>query len=214
MKTIAMLLAALAGCALLASFGGCVREKMAPAPDRKGIPMETKTEFAVFGGGCFWCMEAVFERVPGVKAVVDGYAGGHTKNPTYEDVCTDATGHAEVVRVEFDPTVVSYERLLDVFWDAHDPTTVNRQDGDEGTQYRSIILYADEAQKASAEKSRAAAQARFPDKIVTEIVPLQAFYAAEEHHQDYFAKNPTAGYCRMVIKPKVTKLQKEGVIGK
>jgi peptide-methionine (S)-S-oxide reductase len=159
-------------------------------------------------------MEAVFDHVPGVKAVVCGYAGGHTRNPTYEEVCTDATGHAEVLRVEFDPSVVTYAHLLDIFFDAHDPTTLDRQGADEGTQYRSIVLYSDESQKIAAEKSKVAAQARFSDKIVTEIVPLQAFYAAEEHHQAYFAKNPTAGYCRAVIKPKVAKLQKEGVISK
>jgi peptide-methionine (S)-S-oxide reductase len=177
-------------------------------------PMENKTESAVLGGGCFWCMEAVFDHVPGVKSVVCGYAGGHTKNPTYEEVCTDTTGHAEVVRVEFDPAVISYAQLLDVFWNAHDPTTLDRQGGDEGTQYRSIILYAGEPQKSAAEKSKAAAQTGSSDPIVTEIVPLTTFYAAEEHHQHYFAKNPTAGYCRVVIRPKVAKLQKEGVISK
>jgi peptide-methionine (S)-S-oxide reductase len=202
MKVIVMLLAALAyaGVTVLA------------AEEKK--PMESKNEFAVLGGGCFWCMEAVFEHVPGVKSVVSGYAGGHTRNPSYEEVCTDMTGHAEVVRIEFDPAVVSYGHLLDVFWNAHDPTTPDRQGADQGTQYRSIILFADEAQKAAAEKSKAAAQARYSDRIVTEIVPLKEFFPAEEYHQHYFAKNPTAGYCRLVIKPKVSKLQKEGVIGK
>jgi peptide-methionine (S)-S-oxide reductase len=174
--------------------------------------MQNKTESVVIGGGCFWCMEAVFDHVPGVKSAVCGYAGGRTKNPTYEEVCTDATGHAEVVRIEFDPMATSYEKLLAVFFNAHDPTTMNRQGGDEGTQYRSIILYANEAQKEAVEKARAAAQARYSGPIVTEIVPLAVFYAAEEHHQHYFAKNPTAGYCRVVIKPKVVKLQQEGVI--
>ena len=202
MKVIVMLLAALAyaGVTVLA------------AEEKK--PMESKNEFAVLGGGCFWCMEAVFEHVPGVKSVVSGYAGGHTRNPSYEEVCTDMTGHAEVVRIEFDPAVVSYGHLLDVFWNAHDPTTPDRQGADQGTQYRSVILFADEAQKAAAEKSKAAAQARYSDRIVTEIVPLKEFFPAEEYHQHYFAKNPTAGYCRLVIKPKVSKLQKEGVIGK
>ena len=202
MKVIVMLLAALAyaGVTVLA------------AEEKK--PMESKNEFAVLGGGCFWCMEAVFEHVPGVKSVVSGYAGGHTRNPSYPEVCTDTTGHAEVVRIEFDPAVVSYGHLLDVFWNAHDPTTPDRQGADQGTQYRSVILFADEAQKAAAEKSKAAAQARYSDRIVTEIVPLKEFFPAEEYHQHYFAKNPTAGYCRLVIKPKVSKLQKEGVIGK
>lgn len=176
--------------------------------------MQNKTESAVLGGGCFWCMEAVFDRVPGVKSVVCGYAGGHAKDPTYDEVCTDATGHAEVIRIEFDPMVISYGQLLDIFWNAHDPTTLNRQGGDEGIHYRSIILYAGEDQKNAAEKSKAAAQAGYSDPIVTEIVPLTAFYAAEDDHQRYFAKNPGTGYCRAVIKPKVEKLQKEGVIGK
>ena len=202
MRTTVMLLAAL-------GFAGAT---IAAAAEKN--PMENKTESAVLGGGCFWCMEAVFDHVPRVKSVVCGYAGGHTKNPTYEEVCTDTTGHAEVVRVEFDPAVISYAQLLDVFWNAHDPTTLDRQGGDEGTQYRSIILYAGEPQKSAAEKSKAAAQTGSSDPIVTEIVPLTTFYAAEEHHQHYFAKNPTAGYCRVVIKPKVAKLQKEGVIAK
>ena len=215
MKNLIALLALLTGSALLLCGAGCLRKKVAaPAVAEEKKPMESKTESVVLGGGCFWCMEAVFDHVPGVKSVVCGYAGGHTKNPTYEDVCTDTTGHAEVVRVEFDPTVTSYAQLLEVFFNAHDPTTLNRQGGDEGTQYRSIILFADEAQKSAAEKSKAAAQASYSDPIMTEIAPLTTFYAAEEHHQHYFAKNPTAGYCRMIIKPKVAKLQKEGVITK
>jgi peptide-methionine (S)-S-oxide reductase len=213
MRTLIVFLAALLGCAFLSCTLGCLRKKAAAqsvVEEKK--PMEAGMESIVVGGGCFWCMEAVFDHVPGVKSVVCGYAGGHTKNPTYEDVCTDTTGHAEVVRIDFDPAVTSYAKLLEVFFNAHDPTTVNRQGGDEGTQYRSIILYVDEAQKSAAEKAKAAAQAGYSDPIVTEIVPLTAFYAAEEHHQHYFAKNPNAGYCRVVIKPKVVKLQKEGVI--
>lgn len=159
-------------------------------------------------------MEAVFDHVPGVKSAVCGYAGGHTKNPTYEEVCTNTTGHAEVVRIEFDPAVTSYAKLLEVFFNSHDPTTMNRQGDDEGTQYRSIIFYADKAQKEAAEKAKAAAQAEYSDPIVTEIVPLTAFYRAEEYHQHYFAKNPNAGYCRLVIRPKVVKLQGKGVISK
>jgi peptide-methionine (S)-S-oxide reductase len=177
-------------------------------------PMETQTEFAVLGGGCFWCMEAVFEHVPGVKSVVSGYAGGRTRNPTYQEVCADTTGHAEVVRIEFDPAVISYQKLLGIFWDSHDPTTLDRQGADKGRQYRSIILYANQAQQAEAEQSKPAAQAGFSQPIVTEIVPLKEFYPAEEYHQHYFAKNPFAGYCRLVIRPKVSKLQKEGVISK
>jgi len=177
-------------------------------------PMETKTEFAVLGGGCFWCMEGVFERVPGVKAVVNGYAGGHVANPTYEAVCSHTTGHAEVVRIEYDPAQVTYGHLLDVFWQAHDPTSLNRQGADEGPQYRSIILYADDAQKAAAEKSKIAAQAELSRPIVTEIVSLQKFWPAEDYHQHYFAKHPNQGYCALVIRPKIAKLQKEGVISK
>lgn len=163
---------------------------------------------AYFGGGCFWCVEAVFERVPGVVDVVSGYAGGHVPHPTYEQIGTGRTGHAEVVRIEFDPKVTTYETLLAVFWRAHDPTTPNRQGADVGPQYRSIILTVDDAQRAAAEKSRAAAQAAFAAPIVTEIVALDRFYEAEDYHQDYFARNPTAGYCVYVIAPKLRKLGK------
>ncbi len=173
-----------------------------------------KIETATFGGGCFWCMEAVFERLPGVKSVTSGFAGGHTTNPTYEQVCTGDTGHAEVTQIEFDPVKISYEKLLDVFWQAHDPTTLNRQGADEGTQYRSVILYHDEAQKAAAEKSKAAAQKQFKHPIVTEIVPFTKFYPAEKYHQDYYDNNRDAGYCRVVIAPKLEKLEKEKVIEK
>jgi peptide-methionine (S)-S-oxide reductase len=167
------------------------------------------TEFAYFGGGCFWCMEAVFQRIPGVKAVTSGYAGGHTENPSYEQVCSGTTGHAEITRIEFDPAVISYDKLLDWFWDAHDPTTLNRQGADEGTQYRSIILYAGEAQKAAAEKSKAAAQKKFKSPIVTEIVPLNKFYPAEDYHRDYYNSHTAQPYCYFVIRPKVQKIEKE-----
>jgi peptide-methionine (S)-S-oxide reductase len=166
-------------------------------------------ETAVLGGGCFWCMEAVFQRIPGVRSVTSGYAGGHTTNPTYKQVCSGETGHAEVTRIEFDPSVISYEKLLDYFWDAHDPTTLNRQGADEGTQYRSIILYENEAQKVAAEKSLAAAQKKFHSRIVTQIVPLQHFYPAEAYHQDYYNENPNQPYCRVVIEPKVEKIEKK-----
>jgi peptide-methionine (S)-S-oxide reductase len=167
------------------------------------------TQYAYLGGGCFWCMDAVFQRIPGVKSVVSGFAGGHTKDPTYEEVCTGDTGHAEVVRVEFDPDVISYEKLLGYFWDAHDPTTLNRQGADEGTQYRSIILYTNAAQKAAAEKSKAEAQKHFKSPIVTQLVPFTAFYPADAHHQDYYNHNPNQPYCRIVIRPKVEKIEKE-----
>jgi len=165
------------------------------------------TELATLGGGCFWCTEAVLERLDGVKAVPSGYAGGKTENPTYKEVCKGDTGHAEVIQVEFDPKTISYEQLLEVCWEAHDPTTLNRQGADIGTQYRSAIFYHDERQKAAALSSKAEAQERFNDPIVTEIVPLDSFYEAEDYHQDYFRNNRNAPYCRMVIQPKLDKLK-------
>jgi len=168
-----------------------------------------QTDTAVFGGGCFWCLDAQFKLVDGVKSVLSGYAGGTTPNPTYEQVCSETTGHAEVIKVEFDPTKISYEDLLRKFFHAHDPTTLNRQGPDVGTSYRSIILYRDENQESIAKNVKAEAQKEWPDPIVTEIAPLKAFYKAEDYHQDYFAKNPTQGYCRLVIAPKVRKFEKE-----
>jgi peptide-methionine (S)-S-oxide reductase len=168
-----------------------------------------KTEFLVVGGGCFWCTEAAYEILPGVKSVVSGYAGGQTKRPTYEEIGTGRTGHAEVIRIEFDPAQTTLEGLLEFFWDAHDPTQVNGQGNDIGPQYRSIILYADETQRVAAEKSREVAQKDFRDPIATEIVPLEKFWPAEGYHQDYFRLNPNAGYCRFVIAPKVNKLEKQ-----
>lgn len=162
----------------------------------------------VLGGGCFWCVEAVYLRLPGVRSVRSGYAGGEKPNPTYQEVCTGTTGHAEVVEVEYDPDEVSLRQIIDLFWQAHDPTTLNRQGADVGTQYRSIILYTDEEQKRVAEESMAQADGRFSDPIVTEIVPLETFYPAEDYHQDYFARNPQAGYCRVVIAPKIQKVEK------
>jgi len=169
-------------------------------------------EIADLGGGCFWCMEAVFERLPGVLAVTSGFAGGTTENPTYQEVCSETTGHAEVTEIKFDPARISYGRLLEVFWQAHDPTTLNRQGADEGTSYRSIILYRNEQQKQIAEKSRTDAQKNFRDPIVTEIVPLKKFYPAEDYHQQYYDNNSNAGYCRIVIAPKLEKLEKHQVI--
>jgi peptide-methionine (S)-S-oxide reductase len=171
-----------------------------------------KTEIADLGGGCFWCMEAVFERVPGVISVTSGFAGGTTENPTYRDVCTETTGHAEVTEIIFDPAKVTYARLLEIFWQAHDPTTLNRQGADEGTSYRSIILYRNEKQKLVAEKSKLEAQKDFRDPIVTEIVPLKKFYRAENYHQQYYDQNSNAGYCQVVIAPKLQKLEHKKVI--
>jgi len=165
------------------------------------------THLATFGGGCFWCIEAVFERLEGVKSVSSGYAGGKKDLPTYEEVCGGWTGHAEVIQVEYDPKKVSYEALLDLFWRAHDPTTLNRQGADIGTQYRSIILYHTEAQKTAAEKSKKDIAAQFKKPIVTEVVPLVRFYKAEEYHQGYYRNNPRASYCSLVIRPKLDKLK-------
>jgi len=172
----------------------------------------SKTEIADFGGGCFWCMEAVFERLPGVLSVTSGFAGGTTDNPTYEQVCTETTGHAEVTQIVFDPSKISYSQLLDVFWQAHDPTTLNRQGADVGTSYRSIILYRDKKQELEAEKSKLAAQQNFRSPIVTEIVPLKKFYPAEDYHQKYYDNNSNAPYCQVVITPKLDKLEKKKVI--
>jgi peptide-methionine (S)-S-oxide reductase len=168
-----------------------------------------QTEMATLGGGCFWCTEAEFQMLPGVKSVTSGYAGGTKENPTYKEVCAGDTGHAEVIQVEFDPKVVSYEKVLETFWEAHDPTTLNCQGPDSGTQYRSIILYSSEAQKAAAAKSKAEAQKHFRQPIVTEIVPLTKFYKGEDYHQDYYRANPNQPYCRMVIRPKVEKFEKK-----
>jgi peptide-methionine (S)-S-oxide reductase len=171
-----------------------------------------KTEIATLGGGCFWCVEAVYERLPGVISVTSGYAGGHTLNPTYKEVCGGDTGHAEVTQIVFDPAKISFTKLLEVFWQAHDPTTLNRQGADEGTQYRSVIFYHDEKQKLLAEKAKLAAQADFIRPIVTEIAPLTKFYPAEDYHQGYYDLNARQPYCQMVITPKLEKLEHKKVI--
>lgn len=168
-----------------------------------------ETSSLVLGGGCFWCVEAVYENEPGVLAVTSGYAGGTTKNPSYEEVVTGRTGHAEVVKIDYDPTQTNVRKLVDLFWKAHDPTTLNRQGADVGTQYRSIILAGSEAEKSQAEESKNAAQKDFKDPIVTEIVMLEEFYPAEEKHQDFYRENPNHPYNRAVIAPKLKKLGKE-----
>ena len=172
------------------------------------LSMNAKNESLVLGGGCFWCTEAAYELLPGVKSVVSGYSGGKELNPTYEQICAKVTGHAEVIKIEFDPAVVSLEKLLEFFWQVHNPTQVGGQGNDHGPQYRSIILFADAAQKAAAEKAKAAAAKVFRDPLTTEIVALEKFWPAEEYHQDYFRRNPNAGYCSYVIAPKVKKLEK------
>ncbi len=166
-------------------------------------------ELATLGGGCFWCLEAVFKRVDGVTSVTSGFAGGNTANPTYEEVCAGETGHAEVVQVAFDPRRIGYAEILDIFWKAHDPTTLNRQGADVGEQYRSAIFSHDDRQRRLAEESRTAAQRNWREPIVTQIAALDRFWKAEDYHQDYYDRNRTAGYCRVVISPKLRKLHLE-----
>ncbi len=168
-------------------------------------------EIAVFGGGCFWCTEAVFKMLRGVSAVGPGYAGGQTKNPNYENVSSGMTGHAEVIRIEYDPKQVAYETLLTIFFASHDPTTLNRQGADIGTQYRSIILTTTDDQKKRANDFIATlnASSSAGDPIVTEVKVLEEFFPAEEYHNDYFARNPQNSYCQVVINPKLDKVQKE-----
>jgi peptide-methionine (S)-S-oxide reductase len=164
-------------------------------------------EVATFGAGCFWCTEAVYDRLNGVEKVISGYSGGSVKNPSYKEVCTGTTGHAEVAQIYFDPGKISYKELLDVFWQIHDPTTLNRQGNDLGTQYRSVIFYHDEQQKMIAEESKRDIEraGTFDDRVVTEISPFTNFYKAEDYHQDYFQFNSNQPYCRVVIAPKIKK---------
>ncbi len=164
-----------------------------------------KIEKALLGGGCFWCIEAVYNRVKGVKSAISGYAGGANPNPCYRDVCTGTTGHAEVVEITFDADIISFSELLDIFWEIHDPTTLNYQGADRGTQYRSVIYYYNDEQKAAAIASAHAVQGQFRDPIVTELSPAPAFYPAEGYHQNYYSLNPSQGYCQAVIAPKVQK---------
>jgi peptide-methionine (S)-S-oxide reductase len=168
---------------------------------------KSNIESIVLGGGCFWCLDASYRLINGVTEVVSGYAGGTTENPTYQQVCSETTGHAEVVKVSYDPKIISRDNILEIFWTIHDPTTLNRQGNDVGTSYRSIILYSDEEQKAAAEKSKQAVAKLWPNPIVTEIVPLNKFYPAEEEHQNYFSKNPAQAYCQVIINPKLAKLR-------
>lgn len=171
------------------------------------------TQTAILAGGCFWCLEAVFDDLKGVQSVESGYSGGHVPNPTYKQVCTGSTGHAEVVRVTFDPQVISYRDLLRVFFAIHDPTTLNRQGNDVGTQYRSAIFYLDEEQKRAAEEviAELTAAQLWRNPIVTEVTPFDAFYMAEDYHQEYFANNPFQPYCMAVVAPKVAKFRKQFV---
>lgn len=162
-------------------------------------------EKALLGGGCFWCIEAVYNRTKGVMSAISGYAGGARPNPSYEQVCTGATGHAEVVEVTFDPAIISYEEILKIFWAIHNPTTLNQQGADKGTQYRSVIYYYDEIQYQKAKESIKAEQFNWSDPIVTELSAAPEFYAAEGYHQNYYNEHPTQGYCSVVIAPKIEK---------
>jgi peptide-methionine (S)-S-oxide reductase len=170
--------------------------------------MNDKFEIATLANGCFWCSEAIFERLKGVKSVLSGYSGGIVKNPSYDQVCTGKTGHAESIQIEFDPKVIPFERILDVFWHTHDPTTLNRQGNDVGTQYRSAIFYHNPRQKEIAEKSKKELEKEgiYEDSIVTEITPFSNFYAAEDYHKNYYDNNQDAPYCNFIINPKVSKL--------
>ena len=168
----------------------------------------TNYEVATLANGCFWCTEAIFKRVNGIKSVLPGYSGGQVKNPSYEQVCTGRTGHAESIQIEFDPKVISFEKILDIFWATHDPTTLNRQGNDVGTQYRSAIFYHDLKQKEIAENSKKALrnEGSYKDPIVTEITPFSSFYVAEDYHKNYYDEHRDAPYCSYVIDPKVQKL--------
>ena len=175
----------------------------------QAYPEPMKTETATLGGGCFWCVEAVYERLPGIISVVSGYAGGQTENPTYEEIGTGKTGHAEVVQITYDPAKISYEKIIDLFWEAHDPTTLNRQGADTGPQYRSIILTENADQVRIANESKTRAQTKSKSPIVTEIVPLTKFYPAEDYHQDFYRENPMHPYNQAVIRPKLKKLDEK-----
>jgi peptide-methionine (S)-S-oxide reductase len=169
----------------------------------------TETHNATFGGGCFWCVEAALEEIAGVESVTSGYAGGHVEDPTYEAVCSGDTGHAEVVQVEYDPEAISYGKLLEAFFTIHDPTQLNRQGPDVGTQYRSIVLYHDDEQREQAQAYIDALDEEYDDEVVTELDPLESFYEAEEYHQNYFEKNPNDAYCTFHAQPKVEKVREK-----
>lgn len=194
------------------SFSSCAQSKNKPAngkkEETKNMVLKEGLETATFGAGCFWCVEAIFQDLKGVESVASGYSGGKVKNPTYREVCTGTTGHAEVIQIHFDPKVISFENLVRVFFTTHDPTTLNRQGADTGTQYRSAIFYHNEEQKEIAERMKKEfAPTIWDDPIVTEISPSADFYIAEDYHQNYFKDNPNQGYCRIVINPKVKKFR-------
>lgn len=193
---------------------GCLRQEEASIKTdleefELDIIKKVNMETIVLGGGCFWCTEAVFEKLDGIKDVISGYAGGEILNPTYKQICTGNTGHAEVIKITFDPAVISFTAVLDIFGDCHDPTTLNRQGADVGTQYRSTIMYLSDKQKELAIQWKEKLSKKLEDPVVTEIVAVPVFYSAEEYHQDYYRKNPNEGYCNFVIRPKLKKLNLE-----
>ena len=193
-------------------FSSCAQSKNKPSAststETKKTMLKEGLETATFGAGCFWCVEAIFQDLKGVESVASGYSGGQVKNPTYREVCTGSTGHAEVLQIRFDPKVISFENLVKVLFTTHDPTTLNRQGADAGTQYRSVIFYHNEEQKEVAERmKREFAPTIWDDPIVTEISPVTEFYKAEDYHQNYYKDNPSQGYCRIVINPKVKKFR-------
>ena len=173
-----------------------------------------QNEFATLGGGCFWCIEAVYQRIDGVISAIPGYAGGHIVNPTYKEICTGKTGHAEVAKIEYDSSIITYEQIINIFWQAHDPTTLNRQGNDVGTQYRSVIFFHNESQKQIALQSKKEANKTgyWENTIVTEITRLNNYSDAEDYHNDYYLNNPNQPYCLFVIKPKLDKLKRTGVL--
>ncbi|MDT3695446.1 MAG: peptide-methionine (S)-S-oxide reductase MsrA [Ignavibacterium sp.] len=191
---------------------GCNKNKFTEIQKKKSIMNESNSSLdtATFGSGCFWCTEAIFERVNGVTSVISGYSGGAVKNPTYEEVCEGTTGHAECTQITFDPSVISYDELLEIFWKTHDPTTLNRQGNDVGTQYRSVVFFHNNEQKQKAEyyKQKLTDEKIWDKPIVTEITKLEKFYPAENYHQEYYENNPNQGYCAYVITPKVEKFEK------
>ena len=193
---------------------GCIEKKTNAQSEKtnyKGTTMnEAGLEKVTFGSGCFWCTEAIFERLNGVVTVESGYSGGKVDNPTYEEVCSGTTGYAEVTQITYDPSIITYDELLEVFWKTHDPTTLNRQGNDVGTQYRSVIFYNNDEEKELAEKYKAELDksGAWDDPIVTEILPFTKFYSAEDYNQDYYNNNPNQGYCTFVIAPKVEKFEK------
>ena len=196
---------------ITACFSACTSENKYNSLSSSLVNMSEQIDTATFGTGCFWCTEAVFEQLNGVLKVTSGYSGGKVENPTYKQVCTGETGHAECVQIQYEPDKISYDELLEVFWQVHDPTTLNRQGADVGTQYRSVVFYHNEEQRRKAEhyKTELDKSGAFKDPIVTEIAPVSKFYSAENYHQEYYANNKnTNPYCAMVIRPKLEKFQK------